>query len=257
MPIPQYSMKEYANRLCDGVEAYEYPAVTYDFPVPDDNSILYHPSNEKNPYEYIFESARKGCHLDMSRVETLIRCQLLSGNLLDVKNGLSNVLYWGYATQGIQAFRVGGFREQIGDDQLLKFSDKVKTLRGPGLVDIERIEMPEFSRMPFVSKIRMFLDPDSYPVLDTQIAKITKLAHFPPFEPVGIQAIIGGIGPTSERRYASWASWCREVAKAVNAYPHSPTKGLRAVDIERAIYQIAKSDKEKAKRLLQGPKTNH
>ena len=76
MTIQQYSMEKYAKKLCDAVEAYDYPVVTYDF-----------------------QNGREVCHENMCQVEEKIQTQLLSEDPEEVRNGLSNVIYWGYASQ--------------------------------------------------------------------------------------------------------------------------------------------------------------
>ena len=66
----QYLMEKYAKVLCDAVEAYKYPTVTYDF-----------------------QNHREVCHQNMGQVEKKIQAQLFNSNPEDVKDGLSNVLY--------------------------------------------------------------------------------------------------------------------------------------------------------------------
>ena len=54
--------------------------------------------------------------------------------------------------------------------------------RGKALVALRRLKLSQFSQMSFTTKILMFLDPDSYPVLDLRIAKA--YANRPDFPPL-------------------------------------------------------------------------
>ena len=77
--------------LREAIGAYNYPPVTYDF-----------------------ATERESIHLGMASVESLIQEQLLSADSNAVRDGLSNVLYWGYATQeGRQSDRVARFRAKV------------------------------------------------------------------------------------------------------------------------------------------------
>ena len=231
----RYSIGEYVRKLCAAVELYNYPKVTYDF-VGD----------------------KETCHPTMRKVEEKIRAQLLSEDLKEVKDGLSNVLYWGYATQlGRQHDRTSKFRAKVTPSQIECFEKIASKLKGPGLLDIKGINMPEFSMMPFVSKSRMFLDPDNYPVLDNRIAdNFAQSPCFPPLEDLRksqSETTIRISGP-NEQVYENWAKWCRDIADLVNSHPASPCKDLRAVDVERAIFQLSQWDKQMAWRLLKDPK---
>ena len=241
--MQQLEIHEYANSLCKAKESYDFPKVTYDFVAEKEN-----------------------CHPDMWGVEKYIQGLLNSPDRVAIKNGLSNVLYWGYARHGIQSKRVYKFRDGVSDHHLDKFAEAVAGLQGlrePGLIRLKKIGMPEFSRMSFVSKIRMFLDPDNFPVLDTKLAENFSQYHiFPPLLNLTFKkkSEHGQQGDTqiritrsNERTYDEWASWCRETARQVNSEFTSPCKDLRAVDVERAIYQLANSDQASAWELLSGP----
>ena len=258
----QYKINDYAWKLCKSIKAYEFPPVTYDFKKEDYERVNYHRGNNRRRFKYVFKSGREIRHSDMSKVESQIKHQLFSQYWLEVKYGLSNVLYWGYSgkQKGIRPYRVGEFWERVTKGQILEFMGVAKGSKDTDLVLIKNIGMPEFSRMPFVSKVRMFLDPCSYPVLDSQIAKFSNSEHFPPLQNLTIyrknqtgERI--DITQDNEEVYVKWASWCRGVAKVANAaYPRSPRNDLRAVDVERAIFQLSQSDEFEAWRLLQGPK---
>ena len=262
-------MENYAKVLCDAVKAYCYPAVTYDFKLGKEN-------NHCEPDTTHQVKSHRQC---MREVEENIRSQLLSKNPEEVKNGLSNVLYWGYASQrkegdgpcdgyipmtGRQKDRIPKFCRHVNENKrkLDRFSHLARNSRGYDLTlsDIKDIEMAEFKTgMAFISKIRMFLDPNNYPVLDREISKLADVENSPIQDLKIHPTYIPIHKPDPKKRdnhqiYEEWAKWCRNIAKQVNSYPYSPLKDLRAVDVERAIYKLSQSNKQEAWKLLQGPK---
>jgi hypothetical protein len=110
-------------------------------------------------------------------VEIAIRRELTSGDSARVKNGLSNVLYWGYAQMGIRDTRVLRFRTKVTISQLKLAGELFRRSHFPSVVEIKNLGVPEFSGLSFVSKIRMFLDPDNSATLDWQIMKIHERDH--------------------------------------------------------------------------------
>ena len=227
-----FPIAEYARKLCKAKKSYDFPLVTYDF-VAD--TKCYHPG--------------------MLEVEGYIGELLRSGERERIKDGLSNILYWGWARRkGLQRSWVKNFRCKVEVDQLVEFAEIAGSLSGPGLVRLREIELPLFSRMSFVSKIRMFLDPISYPVLDLKIADFAKSERFPPLKCLKAYPKYIPITVHNEKIYGCWASWCRAVAEQVNSEPTAPCKNLRAVDVERAIFQLASCDQTtEAWQLLAGP----
>ena len=223
---------EYARMLCGATESYEFPKVTFDF------------------------VTEKECrHPDMTRVEGYIRDLLTSGEAGDIKDGLSNILYWGWAQRSsLQCKRVQIFREQVREVHLVQFMEVAGGLRGPGLVSLKKIRLPQFSQMSFVSKVRMFLEPEKYPVLDLKIAGFANTECFSPLKNLKIYPTSIPITKHNETIYEDWASWCWEIAGLVNAEPTAPCNTLRAVDIERAIFQLASDGQsQEAWRLLARP----
>lgn len=82
----------------------------------------------------------------------------------------------------------------------------------------------------------MFLNPNEYTVLDMNIAKFGK------YEPLfkDLDARKGSI-PVRDNNvdiYRGWATWYKGIAHLVNNEPCSSLKDLRAVDVERGIYQL-------------------
>lgn len=245
--MQKLKLDEYSQRLCAAKKAYNYPKVTcYDF-----SSFL-----EKKEL-CLYETK----HQSMLEVEELIREQLLSRDIEVVKNGLSNVLYWGYAKQsGRQYDRVDIFRREVTCEQLNAFIDLLTESTYISLNDIRTIKIPQFSQMPFVSKLAMFLLPMSNPVLDNNIARFAHKQNIPPLKCLTIRTTIN-LSKSNMKIYDKWALWCKNMAKLTNENPSSPCKGLRAVDVERAIYCRIPNKKDKnqdtteALLLLAGPVT--
>ena len=149
--------------LCEAIRDYDFPAVTYDF------------TEEKELH-----------HDSMLAVEQYIGALLRSKDLSAVKDGLSNVLYWGYAQQpGWRDFKVSDFRKTIPDPErdpkLDQFAQLIRSGR-PDLVNIKKRQLCQFSQISFVSKILMVLDPTRYPVLDLKIANAFAKSSFLPLQ---------------------------------------------------------------------------
>ena len=242
MTIQQYSMRKYAKVLCTAVKAYNFPPVIYDF--ERGVEIDFRRKKEIPPY------------LRIREVEKRIQPQMFSQDPESVKDGLSNVLYWGCAGPKLRNLRWNWISDlrNAKTHKFEEFSHIARDLTGPGLVKVKDVKLPKFSQMPFVSKIRMFLDPGRYPVLDTNIFRLTNLPHFPPLQGMNRTLAVNG---QSEQVYENWALWCKCIAETINAYDDSPLKDLRAVDIERGIFQLMGSDREddqiKVHCLLLGP----
>jgi len=60
----------------------------------------------------------------------------------------------------------------VSIDRLQRASELFRRSHFPSVVEIKKLGLPEFSGLSFVSKVRMFLDPDKSAVLDWQIMKI-------------------------------------------------------------------------------------
>ncbi|SPD71946.1 hypothetical protein PITCH_A1110001 [uncultured Desulfobacterium sp.] len=91
MTLSKYHILE----LERGIRSYAFPCACYDF--------------------------KKNCPLDMQdmkEVEEFISSDLRSGDAALVKNGLSNVLYWGFAQIGYRDNRVRTFRETVSKEKL-------------------------------------------------------------------------------------------------------------------------------------------
>lgn len=63
-------------------------------------------------------------------------------------------------------------KEELHKDKLCAATELFHASVSPSLIKIKNFGLPEFSGMSFVSKIRMFLDPEKSATLDRQIMKI-------------------------------------------------------------------------------------
>ncbi len=164
--------------------------------------------------------------------EDKLRSQLTSSSNAQVKNGLSNVLYWGLYRMGIRDVRVKHFRENISDRQLAQARALFRNMSGKGLRDIAELQLPQFSMMPFVSKIRMFLDPKSFVVLDNKLAKLRGRSTF--FERLKKTRADTSIRLTEQNLlfYEDWCGLCVAAARMMGS------KNQIAVDAERAIFEL-------------------
>lgn len=202
--------------LNNAINGYSFPCVCYDF--TNDR-----PMNFPN----------------MNKVEEFIGKDLKSGDYTFVKNGLSNVLYWGFAQVGYRDKRVGIFRKKVTQGQLHDAAILFKEIKGDALKKIWRIRLPQFSGMSFILKVRMFLDPTSYVILDQQILKMNEA----PFHTV-LKNIKFGDNETQIRIsnnnasvYQEWCKKCRDISNLI-------FKGkYRAVDIERGFFTLIQKDR--------------
>jgi hypothetical protein len=116
--------------LKDSISRYIFPAVYYDF----SNNRKINPYNMGVVEEYIFKLLR-------------------SKNVINVKYGLANVLYWGYAQVGFRDTRVKRFLHNTTDNQIKSLQKIVLNSAVPDLATIKNLNLPQFSGMSFVSKV--------------------------------------------------------------------------------------------------------
>ena len=194
--------------LGKAIRAYDYPAVTYDF------------VNEEEV-----------AHPGMPSVEKSIRDQLLSTDPNVVKDGLSNVLYWGYARAGYGNYRVELFRKSVTGTHLSKCMDLFGDLAllEPGSIGGLTIRtLPQFG-LAFSTKLLAFLDPERFVVLDAQLGRLSDEA---PETFFGRIRTVGSYGTIELNVYRDWCRFCVNVA---HTYWE---RGARAVDVERGIYHM-------------------
>ena len=204
------------NTLDEAIRNYSFPCVCYDFQKDQ-------PVNFPN----------------LKEVEEFIRKDLKSGDRSGVKNGLSNVLYWGFAQVGYRDNRVRIFRNKVTLDKLNDAANLFKKIIGNALKEIWQIKLPQFSGMSFISKVRMFIDPTSYVILDQQILKMNN----EPFE-TPLNTIKFGENETQIRishdNAAVYQKWCDKCNGISNTY----FNGIhRAVDIERGFFTLIQNNK--------------
>lgn len=233
LPLPDY------QTLVDKAGSFfAFPAVTFDFH-----------GNKEHP--------DGGMH----EVEDRIRIALCSGDPVRVRDGLSNVLYWGYARRpGRRDYKVRTFRSKVqsGDEPRLdRFLEFVSTGRespaGERLLALKKLKIPEFGQASFATKVLMFLDPGNYPVLDLKIARIAQECGFPPLRGLRVYTSIP-VTKANAARYERWACWCCDVAARLNSAHGLGSRELRAVDIERAVFALIDCGRmDLAGRLLHGP----
>lgn len=205
MPLGTLQVK----KLNDAINAYSFPTAHFDF-------------STQTPV----------VGLSMSQLETRIRQQLLSSSPGDIKDGLSNVLYWGFAQMGgLALVRVERFRSEVSGEQLKRASTLFTNHQRPTLYEIARLGLPQFSKVSFVSKIRMYLDPLKSATLDRQIMQMHQIYN---------DTILAAFKedrtsiPTSMVNSNAYEAWCDHLAYIAQAY--LPT--ARVVDIERGLFQL-------------------
>lgn len=184
------------------------------------------------PKTWDFKAAMEIPHATTQEVESYIGSQLRSGHLDGVRDGLSNVLYWGYGrSKGRRAYRVDRFRRGATNEQIMAFTRLVENISGPGLKAIADLGLPQFSGVSFISKIRMFLNPESYVVLDLKLAQLRKI-------PGTILDCLTSVGTQikvtrkNEDVYQRWSLWCRNASEVAFG------TGASAVRAERAIFHL-------------------
>jgi hypothetical protein len=210
------------EQLKTAIIGYMFPSVYYDF-----GSGL--PANAQN----------------MSVVEEYINRLLKSQNVIDVKHGLANVLYWGYAQVGYRNLRVNNFIKNSNEKQIHNFHNLLLNNATPTLIAIKNLKLPEFSGMSFVSKILMFLDPENYCVLDKKISKLRNpecmksLSHLT-FGPKDTQI---RISQQNQGVYNNFREECRLISG------HYFQNNYRVADIERGFFTLIQSNELAAQQI--------
>lgn len=209
MPLSQ----QQKSKLAGAIKNYSFPSVCYDF-------------IHNTP-----------CRMDnMADLETLIRQELISNDWQRVKDGLSNVLYWGYAQMGIRDTRVDRFRSKINKNKAHEAASLFNRRHLPTLVEIKSIGLPEFSGVSFVSKIRMFLDPINSATLDFQIMKTQNIRPTPILSQIRIQKTQIPITAHNSDTYEDWCKKMKDIGRQYFG------ENCRAVDIERGLFQLIQCD---------------
>ena len=208
-------------RLGDALSKYDYPKVAFDF---------------RRNRQVDFASYRQ--------LELSIRRQLRSRQPHVVKDGLSNVLFWGYATSpGRQTSRVKRFRDEVGIAQIERF---IRAVQGPlSLTAIKACELPQFSGISFISKVLMFLDPVRYVTLDLQLAKIKRTKTATKFSALSVSPTALRVTAGNEAFYLWWCLACASLARKYFT-------GTTAADVERGFFGLVRTgNAELAAQLLE------
>lgn len=207
MPLSEEQISSFHSAIKD----YSFPAVFYDF---DRNKEV--------------EA------LSMGVVENVVNAQLRSARTEDVKHGLANILYWGYANIGYRDVRVENLKSNVVVEQIRAFQALVANSRVPTMEEIKAIRIPQYSGVSFLSKVLMFLDPIEYCVLDKQITRL-RTAN-------SAKALNGlSFGPKEEqirvshRNEVVYHRWRHECLGISATYFEN---NYRAVDIERGFFHL-------------------
>ncbi len=185
-----------------------------------------------------FTENRPVMDIKMDEVEARIRRGLLSES--GVKDGLSNIIRWGFAqTMERAEYRVARFRSSVTTHQLEAAWRLFSSNSRPALLDIKRLMLPEFSGVSFVSKVRMFLDPERSATLDLQIMKIREYREATVL--AAIRLYPTSI-PVTVKNSAAYEAWCQRLASIRDTY----LPGVRVVDIERGLFHLIQSGRTKA-----------
>ncbi|MFA5817190.1 MAG: hypothetical protein WC865_16410 [Bacteroidales bacterium] len=167
------------------------------------------------------------------QLEYYIQEQLYNNEVKQIKDGLSNVLFWGYYRVGYGRVRVEKFRGQISNLQLQAFATIVKNNEFDPIV-IKKLGLPQFSQFSFISKILMFLDPARFVTLDKKIMDLgDPQNHENPLSRIPYSERDTGIRVTnkSTKNYLEWCKLCGFIAKELNSEKI-------AVDIERGFFRL-------------------
>lgn len=207
--------KNQIDDLSLSISQYDFPQIYWDF--SKDKEI-----NAKN----------------LHYLEQIIKDQLTSENSNEVIHGLANVIYWGNANSGYRIHRMKMFITGVAEDQISKF--KLLTSKaddGTLLKEIQKLKMPQFSGISFISKITTFLNPENNGILDLVISKLGESQGNKALNRITKTTTI----PTTKNNCAAYYDWCNECRNINKKYYGN--KNYRAVDIERGFFNLIKKDK--------------
>ncbi|MBU4038041.1 MAG: zinc ribbon domain-containing protein [Proteobacteria bacterium] len=207
MPLLNQQQRE---SLEDAIKEYNYPKVTYDF---------------RNKKEIV--------HSSMRQLEASIRVNLTSGDPIRVKDGLSNVLYWGHYRAGYRWDRVRDFRKKITQQKLDHVARTLQNIFETPIWTIKNIELPQFSNISFISKILMFLDPQKYVTLDRKLMKLANVEPITIFHSIKTYRTYIPCTRENEQQYQNWCGLCKNAS-----IKYFQGQEVFAVDIERGIFCI-------------------
>lgn len=176
--------------------------------------------------------------LTMADVEKRIYEQLRSGNPTSVRDGLANVLHWGFAQMGgLADVRTKAFISRVTVAQLQASSALFLENPRPSLLEIKALGLPQFSAISFVSKVRMFLDPVGSATLDKQILKMKYALPGTVLDYVAATPVDTTIRLT-QRNCVAYDHWCSRLDAIRRTY--CPVR--RVVDIERGFFHLVQTN---------------
>lgn len=209
-------------------------------------SSAIHPSHFPSIYcDFVTGQSIKAA--TVNEVEDAIRKLLLSSSTQDVKHGLANIIYWGYADVVYRDQRVSHFLERVNDDVIHVFQHLLQTQDTLNLILLRNIHLPDYSGMSSLSKILTFLNPQDYCVLDAPLAQLkavpNRALHQLTFQ-TGRQV---AVTQNNQDTYDQWRAECAAISQKYFAGKY------RAVEIERGFsYLIQNEASETAKEIYAG-----
>ncbi len=194
--------------LASAIQNYSYPCVVYDFRLEQALQLK-----------------------SMVEVECFIQAQLMSTNTEQVKDGLSNILFWGYYNwPGMRDRRVQSFRSVVDSSQLMTAVRLFASLRGCAIRNLKRLELPCFSNLSFLSKLRTFLDPSAFCVIDRKLCTVPTIA--------GKFSMYKTYIPVTKENEESYSWWVNLCGKAATAIQIVGDRSVRPVDAARGFFQL-------------------
>lgn len=179
----------------------------------------------------------------MPEVERYIHRLLMSDVVLDVENGLANIVFWGNANAGYQMHRVMKFKNGVTPLQVQAFQALVQQSPVPSLQAIKKLGMPQFSGISFISKITAFLNPAHCGVLDLLIASMRREGGPKALNTLRFHS---AISPTM-LNCAAYDGWCAECSSISQHYFDG---ARRAVDVERGFFYLIQNGQLEAARAI-------
>ena len=173
--------------------------------------------------------------LKMSQVEFRVRADLIASDSKRIRNGLSNVLFWGWAQKpGRQKAWVERFRNKVDvtDSRLRDAAALFRNSHRPSLTEIKKLKLPEFSGVSFVSKIRMFLNPVESATLDLQIMKMHTICSNTVLQHVSARSSTIPITAENSHGYELWNTKLKYISSQYFGGRY------RVADVERGFFYL-------------------
>jgi hypothetical protein len=127
---------------------------------------------------------------------------------------------------GTRDHHVERFRSSVTVEQMERAASLLPQLSKPGILELRRLRLPEFGMLTFLSKLRSFLDPEKYCVLDRKLLRIPALKSDFKVSGKAIPVTVG-----NERAYQRWVDLCGRIADTL-------TPPRRPVDVERGFFHL-------------------